>query len=177
MTATFALATCKGTIKKTVKKFFYPNLPSSIRPVPHAPGIPVPSEILEDTPVDSDKEDTVERRYFCRARHKKLLSDDLFETTMKTVKREAWNAFKEVIAKFLGNYKQIVEKLLEKFIALGCAMRLKLYFLNAHLDYFPENLGDVSEEQGERFHQDIKEIPGKMECQHDGRLLLVAAQR
>jgi hypothetical protein len=26
------------------------------------------------------------------------------------------------------------------------------------LDFFPENLGAVSEEQGERFHQDIKEM-------------------
>jgi hypothetical protein len=48
---------------------------------------------------------------------RKLLSDDLFETTMKTVEGEAWNAFKEVTAKFLGNYKdhnykQIVEKML-----------------------------------------------------------------
>jgi hypothetical protein len=46
---------------------------------------------------------------------RKFLSDDLFETTMKTAEREAWNAFMEVIAKFLGNYKdpnykQIVEK-------------------------------------------------------------------
>jgi hypothetical protein len=46
---------------------------------------------------------------------RKLLSDDLFETTKKTVEREAWIAFKEVIAKFLDNYKdpnykQIVEK-------------------------------------------------------------------
>jgi hypothetical protein len=31
---------------------------------------------------------------------RKLLSDDLFETTMKAVEREAWNAFKGVIAKF-----------------------------------------------------------------------------
>jgi hypothetical protein len=52
-------------------------------------------------------------------------------------------------------------------------MSLKVHFLNAHLDYFPENLGAVSEEQGERFHQDIKE----METRHQGRLLLVAAQR
>jgi hypothetical protein len=37
-------------------------------------------------------------------------------------------------------------------------MSLKLHFLNAHLDYFPENLGAVSEELGERFHQDIKEM-------------------
>jgi hypothetical protein len=75
---------------------------------------------------------------------------------MKTVEREAWNAFKEVIAKFLGNYKdpnykQIVEKMLETFITLGCDMSLKVHFLNAHLDCFPENLGAVSEEQGQRF--------------------------
>jgi hypothetical protein len=55
--------------------------------------------------------------------------------------------------------------MLEKFIALGCAMSLKAHFLNAHLDYFPENLGAVSEEYGERFHQDIKE----METRYQGR--------
>lgn len=37
-------------------------------------------------------------------------------------------------------------------------MNLKVHFLNLHLDYFPENLGAVSEEMGERFHQDIKEM-------------------
>jgi hypothetical protein len=60
MTATISLATCKGTIKKNRKEIFYPNLPSAIRPVPHGRGIPVPvpPEILEYTPVDSDKEDT-----------------------------------------------------------------------------------------------------------------------
>jgi hypothetical protein len=45
-------------------------------------------------------------------------------------------------------------------------MSLKVHFLNAHLDYFPENLGAVSEEQGERFHQDIKEI--KHNTREDG---------
>jgi hypothetical protein len=33
------------------------------------------------------------------------------------------------------------------------------------LDFFPENLGALSEEQGERFHQDIK----KMERRYQGR--------
>ncbi|GBL81342.1 hypothetical protein AVEN_143651-1 [Araneus ventricosus] len=37
-------------------------------------------------------------------------------------------------------------------------MSLKVHFLDSHLDCFPENLGAVSEEQGERFHQDIKEM-------------------
>ena len=34
-------------------------------------------------------------------------------------------------------------------------MSLKIHFLHSHLEFFPENLGMVSDEQGERFHQDI----------------------
>ncbi|GFU54509.1 uncharacterized protein TNCV_3024841 [Trichonephila clavipes] len=37
-------------------------------------------------------------------------------------------------------------------------MSVEVHFLHSHLDYFPENLGAVGEEQGERFHQDIKEM-------------------
>ncbi|GFT58353.1 putative DD41D transposase [Trichonephila clavipes] len=44
-------------------------------------------------------------------------------------------------------------------------MSVNVHFLHSHLDYFPENLGVVSEEQGERFHQDIKE----MERRYQGR--------
>ena len=35
-------------------------------------------------------------------------------------------------------------------------MSVKVHFLHSHLDYFPENVGAFSEEQGERFHQDTK---------------------
>jgi hypothetical protein len=48
--------------------------------------------------------------------------------------------------------------MLEKFKVLGCLMRLKIHFLNSRSDFFPEKIGAVSEEQGERFHQDIKEM-------------------
>ena len=44
-------------------------------------------------------------------------------------------------------------------------MSIKLHFLDSHLDFFPDNLGDYSEEQGERFHQDIK----TMETRYQGR--------
>lgn len=37
-------------------------------------------------------------------------------------------------------------------------MSIKIHFLHFYLDYFPSNLGDVSEEQGEKFYQDIKEM-------------------
>lgn len=42
------------------------------------------------------------------------------------------------------------------FQRLGCNMSIKMHFLYSHLDRFPENLGDFSEEQGERFHQDLR---------------------
>ncbi|GBM46245.1 hypothetical protein AVEN_224811-1 [Araneus ventricosus] len=55
--------------------------------------------------------------------------------------------------------------MIKNFKILGCSMSLKVHFLDLRLDYFPENLGAVSEEQGERFPQDIKEMerryPGK----------------
>ncbi|GBP97509.1 hypothetical protein EVAR_69749_1 [Eumeta japonica] len=89
---------------------------------------------------------------------------------MNLNEKEAWVSFKQVVTKFLGNekypeYVSIVATMLQKFKTLGCLMSLKIHFLNSHLDYFPENLGDVSEEQGERFHQDIK----VMEKRYQGR--------
>jgi hypothetical protein len=37
-------------------------------------------------------------------------------------------------------------------------------FFDFALGIFPENLGAVSEEQGERFHQDIKEMERRYQC-------------
>jgi len=38
---------------------------------------------------------------------------------------------------------------------MGCNVSLTTHVLESHFDFFPKNLGEVSEEQGERFHQDI----------------------
>ena len=48
---------------------------------------------------------------------------------------------------------------------MNCRMSLKLRFLDSHLDVFGENLGNVSEEHGERFDQDIQ----TMEKKYQGR--------
>ena len=101
---------------------------------------------------------------------RKLMKDPQFETKMNVKEKVAWLSFKEVVSKFLGNnkdpnFKAIVEDMLQNLKELGCSMSLKLHFLHSHLDYFPENLGAVSEEQGERFHQDVKE----MERRYQGR--------
>ncbi|GBM57695.1 hypothetical protein AVEN_222544-1 [Araneus ventricosus] len=82
---------------------------------------------------------------------------------METNERKASESFKLVFTSFLGNkmdpnYKYIVEEMIKNFKILGCSMSLKVHFLDSHLDYFPEILGAVSEEQCERFHQDIKEM-------------------
>jgi hypothetical protein len=94
-----------------------------------------------------------------------LMIDDSFTGTMTEIEEDAWNAFKEVVKKFLGNikdpllaYKEIVRNMLDRFKLLGCNMSLKLHSLVSHLDYFPPNLGAVSEQQRKRFHQDLKDV-------------------
>ena len=63
------------------------------------------------------------------------------------------------------NYKGIVAKLLSALQDMGANMSIKLHFLYSHLDRFPENLGNLSDEQGERFHHDISEL----EVRYQGR--------
>jgi hypothetical protein len=53
---------------------------------------------------------------------------------------------------------EIVEELLDACKALGCNMSLKINFLHFHLDLFRPNLGVVSDEHGEGFHQDIAQM-------------------
>jgi hypothetical protein len=53
------------------------------------------------------------------------------------------------------NYKELVGELLSCYEKLGHNMSLKMYFLQAHLDFLLENFGAVCDEHGERFHQDI----------------------
>ena len=81
--------------------------------------------------------------------------------SMKEIELASWLSFVKVVQSFLGNrkaenYKDIEQKLLDNFQALGINMSIKVHFLHSRLDRFPENLGDVSDKQGERFHQDIK---------------------
>lgn len=52
-------------------------------------------------------------------------------------------------------------------------MSFKNHLLNSHLDVFPDLLGAVSDEHGERFHQQNvfyyeKEVPRQMESQYSG---------
>ena len=99
-----------------------------------------------------------------------LINDELFITKMNDTEKNARQSFKDVVSNFLGNkkspnYQTIVEQMLTNFQTLGCRMSVKVHYLHSHLDFFPANLGHMSEEQGERFHQDIK----TMETRYQGR--------
>ena len=89
---------------------------------------------------------------------------------MNPAELSAWTASTNVVKFFLGktkasNYKELVKTLLTSLPQLGANMSIKLHFLRSHLACFPENLGDVSDQQGERFHQDISD----MEVRYQGR--------
>ena len=101
---------------------------------------------------------------------RKLLYDSLFFKSMNPTELEAWEAFGEVVHNFLANtkrenYNKIVKRMLNAFQAQGYNMSLKVHFLHSHVDYFPENLGVYSEEQGEKFNQDLL----TMEIRYQGR--------
>ena len=73
------------------------------------------------------------------------------------------------------NYKKMVAELLLILKELGSKISIKMHYLHSHLIEFPENLGDISEEHGERFRQDIKvkrKLSRPIELQNEGRLLL-----
>ena len=83
-----------------------------------------------------------------------LIRDDQFVAKMTALERAAWLSFVAVVQNFLGNnkaenYSELVNRMLLAFRDLGCNMSIKLHFLNSHLDQFPDNLGAVSDEQGE----------------------------
>ena len=106
----------------------------------------------------------------------KLIKDPEFTAFMMDTEYDAWQALVSVVKSFLGNrrddnYVNLVNSLLEGFLKLGCIMSIKVHFLHSHLDAFPENLGDVSDEQGERFHQDIQTMEERYQGRYDTKML------
>ena len=94
---------------------------------------------------------------------RKLLNDSNFVLSLNVIEKAAWISFKSVVDNFLGNkkspdYREIIGNMIENYRQLDCRMSLKLHFMHSHLDFFPENLGAMSDEHGERFHQEISSM-------------------
>ncbi|GBP60738.1 hypothetical protein EVAR_47476_1 [Eumeta japonica] len=101
---------------------------------------------------------------------RQLMKDTDFIKVMTVPESDAWKSFVLVVENFLRNhkapnYEEIVQNMLTNFQTLGANMSIKLHYLRNHLDKFPDNLGNYSEEQGERFQQDLK----VMEERYQGR--------
>jgi len=91
---------------------------------------------------------------------RQLFKDQQFEAVLSDKEKAAWQSFEKVSSGFLGNFKaanfrELVQDLVDSYEQLGCNMSLKMHFLFSHLYFFPLNSGDVKDEHGERFHQDI----------------------
>ncbi|GBL79492.1 hypothetical protein AVEN_92647-1 [Araneus ventricosus] len=54
---------------------------------------------------------------------------------------------------------------------MRCNMSLKIHFLDSHLEFFPENLGTLSDEHGERFHQDISNMGARYQWKWNPKML------
>lgn len=93
----------------------------------------------------------------------KLFKNTEFIGKLSPLEKRAFKGIRKVSENFLGNkradnYKEIVAEMLAAFKELRVHMSLKIHFLYNHLNFFPDNCGDCSDEQGERFHQDIATI-------------------
>lgn len=72
------------------------------------------------------------------------------EERLNNREKDAWLTFNAVVNNSLrnkksDNYVEILKYSARKYNIFGCNMNLKL-----HMDLFPDNLGAVSEEKGER---------------------------
>ena len=79
------------------------------------------------------------------------MQDQTFTARITVAERVAWCSYVLVIREFLentkaSNYRNLADVMLQNFQALGARMSIKLHYLFSHLDYFPENLGEISEE-------------------------------
>ena len=91
---------------------------------------------------------------------RELMQDKRLDEDLNETERNELLSFKRICKDFLGNhkaanYKDVVQDLLTSYKALECNMSQKNNFLEFHFDFFAENLGEVNDEHGERFHQDI----------------------
>ena len=92
---------------------------------------------------------------------KRLINSFDFPELLSEVERTAWICFMSVVNGFLGkhraeNFRELVDGLVEAYRKMGCRMSLKIHILHTHVDEFKDNMDDYSEEQSERFQQDVR---------------------
>lgn len=98
------------------------------------------------------------RQLFADKSIPKILQAKNGESTDQSI---AFERLQKVCSGFLGNkreenFQQLVDDLMVSYEKLEINITIKMHSLICHPDKFKENCGAYSDEQGERFHQDIK---------------------
>ena len=107
---------------------------------------------------------------------KKIMACPEFPKKLTRVQKAAWYSFIAVSRGFLGNHKEnnyehLVKMLIRNYHSMGCRMSLKIHMLDAHLGICKDNMGAYSEEQGERFHQDIQIFERRYQGQYSESMM------
>jgi len=107
---------------------------------------------------------------------RELMQDKQFNEHVNETERNAWLSFKKICKDFLrnhiaANYQDVVQDLLTSHKTMRCNMSLKTHFLEPHLDFIPENLGEDSEEHGERFHPNIMVLEKRYQAKWSSSML------
>ena len=182
----FCLTNITGFNASSRKKIKYPNLRSAMRPVPHSDDLSVPTPPVNKDLLSSSDEEMLSREDSAES----ISLEDIESTYSGTSGNEPhWITQEDLndLARDLYLSKQQSELLasrLKQWDLVQEDVRITrfrkrnklghrssygytsgLHFLHSHLNFFPPNLGAVSDEHRERFHQDIT----KMESNYQGK--------
>jgi hypothetical protein len=107
---------------------------------------------------------------------RKLIRSVEFDSKLNLTELDAWKSVKDVICGFLGKnrdseYKAMIDKMIQSFKLQNVNMSLKVHLLKSHQDFFASDLGKITDEHGERFHQTIRTIEKRYEGKSDVKLL------
>lgn len=103
-------------------------------------------------------------------------NSESFIKSLSRNQKQAFESFKDICLNFLGknwteNYKEIAKNLVLNYEKINCTMSYKLHIIDAHLDSFPPNCSHFSDEMGERFHQDFKNIEKRYQGRFNKQML------
>ena len=118
----------------------------------------------------------LEARIFTGPEICSVIIDSSLPASLNEMELEVWSSFFNVVKKFLENHKaenhhQLIQNMLKSCERMGCRMSLKMHFLHSHLDFFPANLGAVSDEHGKCFHQQTLIMENRYNCNFNPNLM------
>lgn len=114
---------------------------------------------------------------------RKLREDNEFSNLLQDIPHafECWEAFGLVVDNILGSAnstckEDLIDFLLTSYQRFNCNMSLKVHMFHRHLDLFcsenAKNMGDMTEESGERFHKDISPFEERYKHVKDHRRMI-----